>query len=133
MREMKFRAWDKQYKKMYYKGFAIRAVGQNHTSGGVLFDVSVFGKHQYNPLEMEYMQFTGLKDKNGKEIYEGDIITPLIGLSPGPRPDKGVVKFREGEFVDSYWGDSVRTHFLDGAGPEVIGNIYSNPELLEKK
>ena len=74
------------------------------------------------------MQFTGLHDKNGKEIYEGDILYEnCIGGD-----DKGQVVFMDGSF------DLLSDDGAIGLGPqiiygkyEVIGNIYENPELLE--
>ncbi len=73
------------------------------------------------------MQFTGILDKNGKEIYEGDIVV-FDGLSN--REDKvvgeGEVNFICGAFgVDAYY-----LHELKNTRLEVIGNIYENPDLL---
>jgi uncharacterized phage protein (TIGR01671 family) len=74
-------------------------------------------------------QFTGLKDKNGKEIYEGDV----LGASPSWECQRAEVRWERGGFVkyglyNSGWTD---TQLLDGlAHFEVIGNIYENPELL---
>ena len=84
--------------------------------------------------EVELMQFTGLKDKNGKEIYEGDIVENVLarGLSSAE------VKWFRGGFVLQYNGDNcslkdfARTKY-ELAGYEIIGNIYENPELLSEK
>ncbi|MEC1682489.1 YopX family protein [Bacillus mojavensis] len=75
------------------------------------------------------MQYTGMKDKNGREIYEGDIVFD-------ERKNSAEVVFDDGCFcVIGYLGD-LRTHpirdsLFCGERFEVIGNIYENPELLE--
>ena len=73
-------------------------------------------------------EFTGLKDKNGKEIYEGDIITILSGII------KGIVKWDEEEahfyiHCEKFHLHAQMKHYKPY---EVIGNIYENPELLKE-
>jgi len=72
------------------------------------------------------MQFTGLKDKNGKEIYEGDIVK-----SEAWSPSTYEVGFREGAFCfyreDSLYANNPEYLFKF----EIIGNIYENPELIK--
>ena len=70
------------------------------------------------------MQFTGLHDKNGKEIFEGDIIKDLgAGYEEIITP----VRFYQGAFCDSYWNQCINNYKYC----EVLGNIYENPELLK--
>ena len=94
-------------------------------------------------IEKQYGQYTGLKDKNGKEIYEGDIIK---GTSDDYKK-RGIIKF--GEYKTITWENAFGTNSPNQYGwyveyidktmvqlcipnsIEVIGNIYDNPELLE--
>ena len=66
-------------------------------------------------------QYTGLKDKNGRRIFDGDILTLR-----GGRPR--VVRFEDGTFILEY--SSIQMRFANKF--EVIGNVHDNPELLEK-
>ena len=70
-------------------------------------------------------QYTGLKDKNGEEIYEGDIIETLI------YGNKFIVEFKNGCFGGDYDGFSPMLKSIYGEGGSVIGNIHDNPELMQ--
>ena len=122
MREIKFRAWQKNGTKMIDLQ-KITPLILNKDQYGVFLP---FHK------DIHLMQYTGLKDKNGVEIYEGDILRPII--INGIIAD-GEVIFKDGCFevqqitnngLPLYDCLGTRTNF------EIIGNIYENPELVEK-
>lgn len=128
MREIKFRCWDEQNKIIHNEVEFIRS----GTDGDdwILFksdkQTLEHGNVLNNPYfqqQIKVMQYTGLKDRNGKEIYEGDIvkdgsrlwkieISPIYGI---------FFILSNGDFA-SYLGDDF----------QVIGNIYENPELLKE-
>lgn len=125
MREIKFRAWDKNNKKIL-SVFSFDMNGAVETKEGT---------HQVGTTEL--MQFTGLKDKNGKEIYEGDIVQ----IQHPCWTETTQVKFFEGTFFceqlkkhpknESKSCPSFRDISRSNWKLEVIGNIYKNPELLK--
>ena len=106
MREIKFRGWNPKEDKPHMFYFDLESIRDE------------FNEANYQNMDCA-MQYTGLKDKNGKEIYEGDIWLPdynknIIG--------RIIVNFTYGRFNVSEYV------FTSG---EVIGNIYENPELCE--
>jgi uncharacterized phage protein (TIGR01671 family) len=104
----------------------------DHHSGGLLtFQAQYYaeGEHTYRP-NIELMQYTGLEDKNGKEVYEGDILKALIDSKMGSAYfDVGEVVFHPNaaQFVLRKGNGVTNIAF----NVEVIGNIYENPELLK--
>ena len=126
MREIKFRVWDKGLKQMIYLS---EPEVVNDDFSAIVFKLrdyfaSAFSSDKMEDLEL--MQYTGLKDKNGREIYEGDIVTMIDEFRR--IPVLGVVRWDEKNcaFVLS---ESYSSHLLNET-IEVLGNIYENPELL---
>jgi uncharacterized phage protein (TIGR01671 family) len=121
MREIKFRQWDSGRKVMYND---IGAVDQGWNGCTIL-------KFDENPL----MQFTGLKDKNGKDIYEGDIISLWFEELFFQGTVTGTVKYDESSayFQIEFKTGTIALIAIDIEYSEivVIGNIYENGELLE--
>ena len=123
MRKIKFKAWHKEKKIMG------EVLGIDILHKEMFFsneDVDCYEHTDFKDIEL--MQYTGLKDKNNKEIYEGDI------LSDGNNEKPYKVIFENGSFRAEFEGD-FEEHSFDlidvvTQGCEVVGNIYKNPELL---
>jgi uncharacterized phage protein (TIGR01671 family) len=113
MRELKFRAWIEKEKYM-----AVQGEPDLETLGSFM--------HHYSDCK-NLMQYTGLKDKNGKEVYEGDILSNQYG-----KKDL-VVFFENGFFGKSKTNQTTYNPLCNGylKNKEIIGNIYENPELLK--
>jgi len=134
MREIKFRVWDKNRKRMYFWE-NIEAIHNN----GILVIVADNNDWMLVPPNYELLQYTGLKDEQGKEIYEGDIIryTYHIGGLEFPncietiKWDIEITGFLPLSDYDVTEDDQSECCPIPET-IEVIGNIYENPELLEK-
>lgn len=145
-REIKFRAWDSVEKIMIY--FDLYDIEKPNVLGGQVPYTRGDGAEVYfSTWRQPLMQYTGLKDKNGKEIFEGDIVVKdgYIWFTDEGRPNyRGTV-----EWYYSSWNVSVTSVNPDNLGSatgqgfnddgldegsttewEVIGNIHENPELL---
>ena len=171
MRDIKFRAWDKEKNKMIYSD-------ETYPRNVYKFDFEILKDYKftlnkmtdrfnvvdeegddyyietYSPVDADTMQYTGLKDKNGKEIYEGDILSykhivytdcskteikeiedeafiEIINYAP----IASVVKAHS-ENVKCFGHDTINNQFLiidlKSDEVEVIGNIYENPDLLKE-
>ena len=142
MREIKFRMWSKNYEQMFdndalvlmYTAMAkttkknVPAVNESEIE---LPDEGIALPFQDDAV---LMQYTGLKDKTGKEVYEGDII--VCGHDTGKSYNRYVIEFSDSAHAylakqvgctshigSGYWGNTML----------VIGNIHENPELLEEE
>lgn len=125
MRDVKFRAWNYEQKEMYnfeeLEELGISLVDIKYSE-----DVPLF-----------FMQYTGLTDKNGKEIYEWDIVKVAddwdeYGFMAG---EKREVYYSKGSFrLKPKENNNGNGHTFDDSlnDIEVVGNIYENPELLEE-
>lgn len=115
MKEIKFRAWDKRFNMMVYQ----LADGYKLTLSGKVVVLNYNNKVIRESDEFELMQYTGLKDKNGVEIYEGDILSTFMGR----KEIKGIMGWNE----NGRWAEFYPLNKF-----EIIGNIYENPEQLNK-
>ena len=124
-RELKFRAWDGLKKEIvticeldWYAPNMTLFVHNRLDSGGV------------NGERFTLMQYTGLKDKNGKEIYEGDIIRllSLLGVVEYGVQDIGHDWQSVGFFTRER--DGSQFNLFGGESTEIIGNFYENKDLL---
>ena len=124
-REIKFRAWDTDKKVLVHETdldilkniFHIDFMDKEIGPPPIIYNI---GRYNDNVL----MQFTGLKDMNGKDIYEGDIISDPMGI--------GQIVFDSGSFCIK-WNDNPNESILilESELLEIIGNIFETPELLK--
>lgn len=130
MREHKFRAWDKIEKVM--KLPTLLKLGRespfiDENNNGKVYQIQCNGKEniEYFNHRIVLMEYTGLKDQNGKEIYEGDIVK-FADWSPK------IVIYKDTSFAGySLKETSLWLMEYDMDRFEVIGNIFENPDLLE--
>ena len=121
MRDIKFRAWDKD-KKIFKSDIGI-------LPNGDLYDC--FMDHYEERKCFIISQYTGLKDRQGQEVYEGDIVK-FKGLFDMGKYENVEIVFDKGEFCIKWRGSICHNLLaLNSDSIEVIGNIYENKELLK--
>lgn len=123
MREIKFRVWDDENEEMVYEvgvtpeGIPYTIPGHNES-----FDAFDYYPHCHK------MQYTGLKDKDGQEIYEGDVVKGYNRIFENASY-RYEVRFLNGCYMFGNW--NAHEYFNKHQKIEVIGNIYETSELLE--
>ncbi|QIL58973.1 hypothetical protein EPJ55_08730 [Lactiplantibacillus plantarum] len=130
---IKFRAWNGYRKIMADYVSAIQNGDTQGTPSSV--NVIVDGKNETWDIkndDVELLQFTGLKDVNGKDIYEGDILRTKAGLIQ--IVEQGILETDREDIISGFYAnnlsdDKPHTFSYDD---EVIGNAHENPELLEE-
>ncbi|UTD41550.1 YopX family protein [Lactiplantibacillus plantarum] len=124
---IKFRAWDNRYKE-YIKNVMVDGRGKVYFDDGVATQ---------DDLDIHVEQFTGLKDVNGNEIYEGDILQPVISYTK--RNIGKPFEVKKGNYVYGKWiakDVSSKEFGVDGYyfsnEMRLIGNVHTNRDLLEE-
>ena len=147
MRDIKFRAYIKDTNKRVpseiNKIVEVKSLhlGSRKAIIGYSKSSSNYGNYSISFDDIELMQYTGLHDKNGKEIYEGDIVEEVY-FNPKfdeqeRRYGKYIVKYEEDRcgYVPFACGDGCgccEDEVINVNNAEVIGNVWDNPDLLEK-
>ena len=135
MREIKFRAWDEGNKILHKNVEFIRSGLENNDwiifkSDKQKLEDDLVLNNPYFQKQIKIMQYTGLKDKNGVEIYEGDIIKYDFNKL------NYRIEFLNAEFIARRFYENIEnlypSEFDYGKECEVIGNIYENQELLKE-
>lgn len=138
MKNIIFKIYDKELKESHMEYFETLCEDDYWYDGetevwSVLYDCN------HDQERFVALQYTGLKDKNGKEIFEGDIVKYNEFWEGDCHYDSGVGQILWDDEETGFYLTAKDTSFIDlfnlteNLDAEVIGNIYDNPELLENK
>ena len=127
-REIKFRAWLKEEKKIVNVetiDFTDKSI--QYLEKSEIINAYLLRRVSFDDVEL--MQYTGIKDKNGKEVYEGDIVI----LNDAEEENRCVVKYKYGSYIliDGDLREDLSNVESDKF-LEVVGNIYENKNLMEE-
>uniref|UniRef100_A0A6M3IWM7 Putative YopX protein n=1 Tax=viral metagenome TaxID=1070528 RepID=A0A6M3IWM7_9ZZZZ len=126
MREIKFRAWDKYVEKMVTEPGFINMGGEAKRECAIYHEEELRWENITDRIEL--MQFIGLLDKNGKEIYEGDIVEFTSDVLKMKK--LFYIEFENARFIPVPFTKDISEVASNG---EVIGNIYEHSNLLDKQ
>jgi uncharacterized phage protein (TIGR01671 family) len=143
MREVRFRAWDKHTKVMTYY-VDVYSADENWWSADVVDPNTKDTKYCFDSNTGELMEYTGLRDKDGKKIFEGDILNAIVyppdkkgGYDSIPifkKDNQITIGFDKGCFVvlpeAHLWRFIANINDTSKTDYQIIGNVYENPELL---
>ena len=131
MREIKFRAWDRRTNEMYYPKALVTETLKYDNSTMAVADLD-YGYEIQETINDPLMEYTGLVDKNGTEIYEGDIVSLVEDTN------FFIVEWNTAHACFTLKEISILTYYrnfnniVDKFNLEIVGNIYENSDLLKK-
>ena len=137
MRKIKFRVWD-VFRKVFAKQITTFKFDRDGNINLIVYLDKVNKTREINELkkiytnEFEVLYYTGLKDKNGKEIYEGDIVEYKTKFYDRLKEHKTIIKWEDDLEHNGFGEPFAMGYIFRGFDIEIIGNIYENPELIKR-